>query len=387
MNLSYIQKIVLSLVFILTIVTNSDFSYSEVSVKPYGFLKTSFIGAKNLVNDYKPFYAKSSVTGNAAYDDKAHYQISTKQSRLGFLVEEGSLSGKFELDFDGESGNTRGATASSTGIIRTRVLELIFKINEESKISFGKRWDTFAALNPDTYSVTLVQLNQGNTGFLTESFEYLHHLGNFDFFVQLETFGDVKAYKVSMPVPTVRVEHKLNENQFYGLAYKVGEADSVTSDNTAYKVAFNGLKAYYSAKFSSFKLSAEVYQGSNLGVGVIGASLGKLSSSSVATSFPAGSQKNIGEYGYYVSIKKMFEDWSVFAGFGRAELMSPQDYLSDGDVSTNQASRLGVDKVIQENLSFFVEMTFIETGRFLSASNTSPTESGSLLDAGLFYKF
>lgn len=353
----------------------------------YGFIKASFLSAKNTSADYKPFFANEDATANSDYDDASHNQISVKQSRFGMNFKDNKVSGKIEFDFDGEAGNKAGATNSDSGNFRTRILEIQYKPNEDGRFSLGKRWDTFAALNPHTYSVTMVQLHQGNTGFLTEAGEYAHKLENLDLYFQMQTLGDIADYKVSTPIATARADYQINEKNKIGIALKSGSVNTKDASGTDDNVDVFGAKLFYSGELASVKVIGEAYQGRNLGAATVGASLGNIGPASAKDSSAATNEEDVIDTGYYLSLKKSFGKLGVFGGYGQVKIDTPKDVLSDGGKATNSALRAGVDYNAEKNLVLFAELTNITTGYYQSADDDIEEEKGSLLDVGMIYRF
>ena len=362
--------------------------YAKTDVQFYGFLKASYMSAKDLSNDYKPFFAKENASSEPSYDDANHAQISVKQSRLGMNIGTGGrASGKLEFDFDGEAGNTHGATSSDKGIFRTRILEVDYQIGDNGLLKAGKKWDSFAGVHPHSYGMTLAQLYQGNTGFLTEAVEYKHKFGNWSASAQLQTLGDVPAYKVSSPIVTTLINYKA-EKHLAGFAVKSGEANTKDAQGTQRNVDIFGAKIYYSGEFNGVGAIAEAYSGNNLGAATTGASLGNLTPANIGSnSGPAENGEDLKEWGYFCSVKKYFKKWGVFAGYGHVKITNPKDSLGDGAKATNSATRLGFDYAAEKDLSLFAELTEIETGYYQVAKDKEEIEKGRLIDIGLLYRF
>ena len=359
----------------------------KVNASVYGFIKASMMSAKRTSKDYKPFFAEKNVTGVEDYDDDVHSQLTTRQSRLGVKVEQDKVIALFEWDFDGESGNTSGVTTSSTGNIRTRLLEVRYKPSEFSEWRIGKKWDLFYAVSPYTYAITLAQLFQGNTGFLTEGVEYSYQMGRVRVSAQLQTLGDIPSYKVSVPVPTVRIEHQVGGSSFYGLAVKAGEIKTEEAKETQDNVTSTGAKLYSSVDIGRLSLTSEIYKARNLGATTTGGSLSNLGTGTVSDATgPAGVKDDLDEAGYFLSVCRKFHGWGLFAGLGYARIDDSETSLQEGAIQSNRIYRLGADADVEEGLKVFFEISNLQTS-YVADDFELEKVNGGYLDIGMLYKF
>lgn len=359
-----------------TALTTSAFAGTDL----YGFIKASYLSNTEMENDHKAFYANEDrIASEDDYNEKAHSSFSTKQSRFGIKFDNGSkTSGKIEFDFDGQEANTAGTTNSDSGNLRTRLLEISYKVGENGTLNFGKRWDTFAAFNPHTYSVTMVQLKQGNTGFLNESLEYSHKINDVKAYFQLEKQGTnngsaTQPQTVSSPIMTVKVDYTMDQH-LVGFAHKTGALtfeDAAETDD----ISISGTKLFYKGSFGATSLVAEYFVGSNLGYAVSGAGHGA----------KIGAEDDVAETGYYISAKHQLEKFCLFVGYGTDKITNEEDVTLGGSIATNSATRFGVDYAADTNLKFFAEVTQVTTGYLVGTDIED--ESGSMLDVGMLYKF
>lgn len=354
-------------------------------VIPYGFIKASFLRTENTSNDYKPFFADEDRTASKEFDDLPKSQISVKPSRLGFKVRGNSnTSGVIEFDFDGGD-NSPGVVNSDKGILRTRILRVDQKLNDYSTVSIGKMFDNFLATIPHTYSVTMINLFQGNTGFITDALQYTYKKGAIDANLQFQTLG-TDDYSVSTPIVSGRLKYKISDHT-YGVAYKFGEANTEDASGSAESVSSSGAKAFYSTKLNSTDIKAEYYTGTNLGAITVGASIGNLSSSNVGSSSAATGGDDLKENGYLVSIKQNFDKLGIYGGYGVSEVTNEEDAISDGGKTKNSSVRFGTDYKVDEKLTVFAELTQLSTDYWSTAESKATEESGTFMDVGLLYRF
>ncbi len=377
--------IVASLLIFFTVVV----AESKIRTSLSGFLKAEYYGTSNEFNsDQKPINVLS--TTGLPLRDASRGQLSIQQSRFAINVDnESRVKLKFEFDLDGEAGNTIGISSSNNGFFRVRLANLLYKVSEQGTITVGKKWDIFSPLNPHSYQMTTAQFWAGNTGSLTDGIDYLHTVANWNFGLELKNAGgnpgtasDVTTAKLSLPIATVRAE--FFDDQLYGLCYMYGklnyERQDVVAPFSSRDAVISGINAYYSGKYESTEIIAEVYTGTNLGGGVVGA----LATPALTN---AVNNRTNDEIGYYVSLKQGWEGGSVFGGYGRgdftAQHLAPTNSFQ-GLVS-NQIYRLGVDFDLDVKVKLFFEgahmiSSYYESGDFRDFD-------GTFYNAGLLARF
>jgi hypothetical protein len=363
---------------------------ADVSASVYGFLKADYYGTSNEFNtDAKPFNVLTA--SGQPLREASRGQLSMKQSRFGINVDnESKLKGRFEFDLDGESNNTVGAVASSTGIFRVRQANIAYKVSDEGTLTIGKKWDIFSPLQPHSYQMTMIQFWSGNTGFLTDGIDYVHKLENMSFAAELKNAGgypasaaDNTTVKLSLPIATIRGDYSFSD-QLIGLSYMYGKLNYSRQDVAApfntQDANVNAVNVYWNGKFGATDVVAEFYTGTNVGGGVVGGlaqpSLGQ------AVTNPTND-----ESGFYVSGKHQFEGFAVFGGYGRADFSDKNaaPTSSINGLVSNETFRVGADYDLDIGTKAFVEVAHLKSS-FLEAGDTRGYE-GSWWNLGLIARF
>jgi len=364
-------------IVICTLISSSTLA----QISHYGFIKGSYLRTdKQLTNDYKVF-SVGNTDNYTNLQKESRGQFSFKQSRWGLKGKKGKkLSALMEFDLDGQSGNSNGAVATSTGIIRVRQANLTYKVIEDGTINFGKKWTKFVGLLPHTYSVTTVNFKSGNTGFLVDGLDYTHQLGDVALALELHNMGtgDDTTNKVSGPVMVANLEYD-DEVLKVGLAYTQAELkhkiqnEATNEDSTA-----TGMKIYTSTKaVDGLDFRAEYYMGENLASIHTGAL-----ASAVTTD-----AKKYEEKGYFTSAKYSFGDMGIFAGHGSTEFNQKEE-AGLGNISGNTMTRFGFDTKLDKGITAFIEYQMFKTTiNDSSVVTTNKDYEGNLIDIGLFYKF
>lgn len=334
-----------------------------------------------LVSDHKAFRAAKPAAGNdySELEKESRGQISIKQSRWGFVAKTGeNTSAKFEFDLDGESGNTNGATASSTGIIRVRQANLSQKFfGGAGTLTLGKKWTKFMGVLPHTYSYTTVNFFAGNTGFLVDGVDYTHNFGNVSASLELSNMGDNTTTKVSGPVKTLTVDYK-NDMMRVGASYTMASLNQRVQDTTNNKDSdAMGAKLYASFKLvKNFDFRAEYYTGENL----------KSIHTGAVESAVATDAKDYKESGYFVSAKYNFGMAGLYASYGSSEADNARDVaVSASEVVSNSLTRVGVDTK-HHGVHYYIEYQGFDTEYAMTTTTTKSFDS-SLIELGLVYKF
>ncbi len=358
----------------------------EIDFSHYGFLKGAYMHTDGeIVSDHKAFRAKKpdNTTTNeySELEKESRGQFSIKQSRWGFVAKSGeNISAKFEFDLDGESGNSNGATDSSTGIIRVRQANLSQKLfGGAGTLTLGKKWTKFMGVLPHTYSFTTVNFFSGNTGFLVDGVDYAHSFGDLLVSLELINMGDNTTTKISGPVKTLLVNYS-------NASYRVGAAYTMASLSQRVQDAANnedsdamGAKVFASAKImENFDIRAEYYMGENLGSIHTGAL-----ENAVATD-----SKDYKESGYFVSAKYNFSNAGLYASYGSAEVDTSSDVAVDANqLVSNSLTRVGVDTMYM-GTTFYVEYQGFDSEYAVSATpHTTKSYDNSLIEVGAVYKF
>ena len=346
-------------------------------ISHYGFIKGSFLKADQALDSDHKAFAANDETGATGFDKKGRTQFSFTQSRWGIKASHDKISGKFEFDLDGDSNNENGDVKSSTGIIRVRQANMSYKIGQNGKLTFGKKWTKFMGILPHTYSFTKVNFFAGNTGFLVDGADYTHTMGDLSFAIEMSNLGEGDVAKASSPVMTANVDYK-NDMFRAGFAYTkaslahkevLATAGDVDSDAMGMKVygSFTGVK--------NLNVGAEYYTGENLG---------SIQTGALASALAADAKKRK-ETGYFVTAKYMLGDYSVFGGYGTSEM----DKATEATVAKKTANTLthfGLDAKLEKNLTAFFQYEGFDTTWRTTSTTTNSTKASSM-EVGLVYKF
>lgn len=380
-------------------------AFAEITAQLYGFAKVDYLYTdREFAQDQKPISVPSdaALTGSAKDLNGAdRSQFSARHSRFGINVDNGSKTkGKFEFDMDGQSssvtsaGNTVGVASSDLGIFRVRQANIIYKSSDEGTITLGKKWEIFSPLAPHSYQMTTIQFWAGNTGFITDGIDYTSKNDVYSWAVELKnattnvapnTALTGNTIKLSGPIVSARGDYKFMETQMIGLSAEAGKLEYAKQDITNPAAGWknpsvSGVNLYYNGKFGTTDVVAEIYQGKNLGAGVTGALV------MPSTGGSAASPKNE-EMGYYVSVKYGFDQSSVYGGYGAAKLSEEKDAAAESfrSIASNSFARLGFDRLIDTNVTFYLELSQITTG-YYEGSETK-TYAGGFYDLGIIAKF
>lgn len=365
------------------------FANAEPTIQWYGFAKVSYLATGTEFDaDHKPV----SVLSTAGLTPEAESlrktgraQITAKHSRFGVTGDNGdSFKARLEFDLDGEPGNQVGVTSSNLGILRVRLANFSYAVNENGTITFGKKWEIFSPVQPHTYQFTTIQFWAGNTGFLTDGIDYIHKSGDATYAVELKNIGaDPATLKLSGPALTLRGDYKFGEH-LLGLSVLGGKLAYAKQDVVApfsdQDRQISGVNVYYSGKISDrTEIIAEIYGGKNLGAAVVGA-LAQAPKAQAATD--AKGEDN----GGYISVKHKFETWALYGGIGRASYNEETSVASSrNSLLQNAMARIGMDHTFSANTVFYTELASVNSTYVEASEKKSYT--GGYLDVGVVARF
>lgn len=378
------KKILLATLALVSLTT-----HAEVSFAPYGFIKASAIyadhglGSFNNINLSAPTFA---VARTRSQDENSRTSFQTAQSRLGVVVKKSdALSGRFEFDFIDFS------KSSPTTQMYPRVRRAVVTYKKDAwTTEIGQDWDLFAPTNPYTYDIVGNYFNAGNTGFQRQQLQVHRLIDTWEFSgaIGMATsnpgVADTDLEYSNAPTYALRLQNA-HDSMKYGVSSIYSRLKYATVDNSRHESW--GANAYFEREVSDWGLKAEAFYGQNLG------NLGTLSlARGTATS-------DLKEYGGFLSLQRILsEDLKVFGGVGYNQVDNKQELQafaltttgSIGPATTglrrNFVTRLGVDKTIEKDFSWVLELSRYETNSKLAASEYKTLVAHSI-ESGILWKF
>jgi hypothetical protein len=148
----------------------------EISMEPYGFIKTSVMYGTDPILSFKNtnMVAPTSAANKDLYNsgnDRTAFQVA--QSRLGTKIKHTSgVKGVVEIDFI--DFNQSSPTTQSRPRLRRAFISKALSHN--TTLQIGQDWDTFSPLRPDTFDIIGLYFNGGNVGFMREQVKLVKKL-------------------------------------------------------------------------------------------------------------------------------------------------------------------------------------------------------------------
>lgn len=378
------KKILFTILILATSAT-----HAEVSFAPYGFIKASAIyadhalGSFNNINLSAPTYA---VARTRDQDENSRTSFQTAQSRLGVVVKKSdALSGRFEFDFIDFS----KSSPTTQMVPRVRRAVVTYK-GDNWSADIGQDWDLFSPTNAYTYDIVGMYFNAGNTGFQRQQAQFHKLIDSWELSAALGMaaanpgVSDTDLEYSNAPTYALRAQNTKGSTK-YGVSGIYSRLKYASVDNSRHESW--GTSAYVEREVASYGLKAEVFYGQNLG------NLGTLSlARGTATT-------DLKEYGGFVSGQKALENgWKVFGGVGMDQIENKKDLLpfaltatgsvgpSTTGIRRNFLSRLGVEKLIEQDFTWVFELSRYETNSKLAA-NEYKTLVAHSLETGILWKF
>lgn len=361
----------------------------------YGFIKVSGLYSnRGVESNGRPNLVAYNAAANpvlTSQPDHGVYSLQVQQSRLGLQeVWSPQLSALVEADFV----DFNKSTPTVASQVRLRRAFIDYELNSSWKILVGQDWDAFSPLTPITYNYIGHYFLSGDLGFMRQQAKvfYTHGSQRWTFALGFPSYNNQSVVGPSewslTPSGVLSWEH-LGSSHRWGASLIAGQVREPKSSRSLDPF---GANLFYEFKKGDWHAETEAYWGQNLE---------NLSLQSLAFS---SNWKDLREIGAHATIKKKWDEWGFFTGFGLAKILNTGDvrpsYNYQNGVATslllssspqgygileNQTWRIGFDRQLDNNLFVFTELAHLQTQHKLDPLDNaiSGLRSTDVIEVGL----
>jgi hypothetical protein len=353
-----------------------------VEFAPYGFLRTSIVGASGSVDSFGN--ANLSAPLSARPDSEAHggedrLSFQVAQSRIGTWIRKGSVAGQVEMDFI----DFTKASPTTRTVPRLRIAKIDYKFGTGSTLTLGQDWDVFSPGKPLTYNPVALYFHAGNAGFMRQQARYTVAMEGstlstaIGLTAQNPNASDTEIERGGLPTISASQVRRFDAQTEAGFSEIAGRARA-TGENE-FKPVY-GVNAFLSRDVPDCKLRWEGYYGQNLG------SIGALTLTS-ANQF--GSRH---EWGTYATASHAFNPmWSGTLGVGYAAVTESAGADADGipgyAIRNNLRLEGAVAVELEKGFSLFGQVTRFSTAFTRVSNQQDETAQRFVIELGGLYQF
>lgn len=358
----------------------SSQAHAAIDVKLTGFIKAGAVGSDRSVQSYgqenyvAPTSARADVAGA---NTDGGLTVQTAQTRFGFVATaDENTKGIFEFDFV----DFTKSTSSLGQYPRVRIAKIEHKMSEHTTLQIGQDWDIFSPLNTFTYNYVGNTFQAGNSAFMRQQVVFIHTGEGFEQKAALGMFGRNETAALSdverSDVPTLAYSAAWGTTPSRLGVSAIVSQFIVRPGGERENTMMYGANFFTEQKWGTFDFRAEAYYGQNM------ANAGMLT---LATR-TAGMAEDLQEAGGWISGRlPLGEMTNIFGSVGYASIMNSEDVpvpaptAVTGTITSNMATKIGVDHKLTDKLSVFGELSHFST-QYKGINDGQAT----MADVGLF---
>lgn len=380
----------MSNLLVLLFMTATAWADDAPTVRIYGMIRPTISVADGAMASYgRPNESAITSTANPrvlADPDTARLSWQIAQTRFGINARAGAATGVIELDFI----NFDVASPTVGAKPRLRIATVDWKLAEQTHLTLGQTWDTFAPTNPLHRNLVGGSFQAGNIGFMRQQAildhktEGVHLSAALGMPTSNNGVADGATERTPTPSATARAALRTDNGGEVGLAGFFAQVALLDTENTVQKTqAWGALASADLRPADHTQVRAEAFLGQNL------QSTGMLSLAQARLD-PSGRPTDLKEAGGWLSARQAIgSHWGITATGHGDFVLNPDDVLANYtpaedptapgvlDVNlgpgmrSNLGGRVGVEHLPTPSLVLFCEGFALRTDHAAAAGDAA----------------